>query len=980
MEREELRVKLTAYVLGETTPAEAAEIERALEGSEELRAERARLEATIGLVQTHLAADANMPGLSPEASAALERAAEQRLRPLPNSRWYQRPSLRIAASVLFAGLVWAGYRATLDEGSRTDDFGAGLDGSNLAKAPAAERADPLDALQGLGYLGSGTRSHRDRAAEPAEERPKVIEGLRSLGYVDDYDAAQPSPSADERSTKAEPARAGTGATAGVERGAVARKGKDDEGDAAPFTYMIFGGAESESASTPPPASTAPKPAVISAEAPQVTRAELDLLRQLGYTDGSSAPATPPAPAEARVADQPKTVVVLRDRVSTAASSAPRGQGESSQGEPSRASTLAPASSGGVPETGAHADPGPRERLKLLGYIDGSDEDGLGYISDSSDDFFLGTGALTQSIDARAHAEQVLAGIDPLPNEGPGAMFFRFWGDNPFEYTVLDHLSTFSIDVDTASYTLARKYLIDGHLPTKAQVRTEEFVNYFGADVPPPTEGTFAIRTELAPSRFGERPDAWMLRVAVRGKDVSRDERQPLSLTFVVDTSGSMDTGNRLGLVKRSLKLLLGQLDARDSISIVTFSNDARLVLPMTSAARRGPITEAIDELEPNGGTNAGAGLVLGYRQAEANLAAGCTNRVVLLSDGVANVGDTNEQSLTKRVERSRKQGIYLNTIGVGMGNHNDALLEQLADKGDGVCNYVDDEAEARRALVENFTGAFEPIARDVKIQVEFDPAQVESYRLLGYENRAVADKDFRNDAVDAGEVHAGHQVVALYELVRTNGGGEAPLATVRLRWKRPYTEGVASPGDEVATEGYALVHARDAAGSFRATSAGYRKSVLVAQFAEFLRQSVHARDDSYDDLIAEVSALTKELRGDADFEEFARLVVRNRVLVVERLQEYGRIGRALDCLRRSAYLSAELRELDRRLGRSDEADPRPEIEAYLARVRWIRGVLDRLDDRLDDATLSAMQNERELLNGRVSRLVEHLAKQATDRK
>ncbi|HVS08956.1 MAG TPA: von Willebrand factor type A domain-containing protein, partial [Planctomycetota bacterium] len=546
--------------------------------------------------------------------------------------------------------------------------------------------------------------------------------------------------------------------------------------------------------------------------------------------------------------------------------------------------------------------------------------GLGY----DGDFDFGVPPTPEELE-RLRAERldwILRSCRRIPGEKPRDMFFRFWGDNPFELARIDHLSTFSVDVDTASYALARRYLVEGHLPEKAQVRTEEFVNYFRPDVPPPAEGTFAIRTELAPSLFGGASERWMLRVAIRGREVTTGERRPLALTFVIDCSGSMKEQNRLELVKHSLRLLLGELDGRDSIAIVAFSNESRLVLPMTSAANRGLIESAIFPLAPNGSTNTEAGLRMGYEQAVAGLTANAENRVVLLSDGVANVGITDAQALVAHTESYRRQGIYLNTIGVGMNNHNDALLEQLADKGDGICSYVDDAKEARRALVENFTGAFVPIARDVKVQVDFDPAQVESYRLLGYENRAVADIDFRNDAVDAGEVGSGHQVVALYEIVRSgSGSGEAPLATVRLRWKAPHQGVGLEAGSGAATEIEHAVRAGEAAGSYAATSAGYRRSVLVAQFAEFLRRSVHARGDSLDRLIEEAKKLEGELR-DPEFAEFTALVLKSRQLVLAELGRYGDLARTVDELRWNCFRAAQLEDL----GRAEDLERIRELE------------------------------------------------------
>ena len=531
------------------------------------------------------------------------------------------------------------------------------------------------------------------------------------------------------------------------------------------------------------------------------------------------------------------------------------------------------------------------------YGEGAFDNGVYYLAGSGDDL----------------VDRFLDHCRRRPGETPSMMFFRYWGDNAFENALIDNQSTFATDVDTASYTLARNYLAKGHVPPREQVRTEEFVNFFRADVPPPFESTFGIHMELAPSPFGQAGEHWMLRVVVRGKDVERTERAPLSLTFVIDTSGSMKEENRLELVKHALRLLLAELDERDTIALVAFSSEARLVLPATTAGSRGLIESAIHGLHADGSTNAEAGLLMGYEQAALMLSEGATNRVVLLSDGVANVGQTDQDRITADVEEHRERGIYLNTIGVGMGNHNDVFLEQLANKGDGMCAYVDTPAQARRHLVEDFTSTFEPIARDVKVQLEFDPYQVESYRLLGYENRAIADEDFRNDAVDAGEVGAGHQVTALYELVRHGGGPdpEAPLATARLRWKAPHEVG-AEGADEVM-ETSASLGAREASGTFEGTTAGFRRAVLVAQFAEFLRRSVHARGDSLDELIERSRKLEAELE-DADFTEFTELLERSRALILAQLPEQDALAQAIDAVRYQKYLQAQIEDLRRREG------------------------------------------------------------------
>ncbi len=497
----------------------------------------------------------------------------------------------------------------------------------------------------------------------------------------------------------------------------------------------------------------------------------------------------------------------------------------------------------------------------------------------------------------------------LPNERPRDMFFRYWGDNPFEITALDPLSTFAADVDTASYALARRYLVEGKLPEKAQIRTEEFVNYFKADVAAPLHDTFAIHTDLAPSRFAQPANStWTLRVVVRGQELAQSERKPLHLTCVIDCSGSMREQNRMETVKDTLRLLMTQLNAADQVGIVAFSTEARQILPLTSVANRGLIEAAIAQLQPDGWTNSEAGLKLGYETALAGLDAQATNRVVFLSDGVANKGVTDPVQLSESLRPIREKGIYLNTIGVGMNNHNDALLEQLADKGDGLCSYVDDMREAKRVMMDNFMGSVETIARDVKIQVEFDPAQVARYRLLGYENRADADADFRNDKVDAGEVGAGHQVTALYELERNLGAvSEKPLATVRLRYKAPrIVNGAVSTRRPHRDRAGAARHAGD---QLDGADAGYRRAVIVGQFAEFLRRSVHARGRTFDELLAEAHKLEAQLPQDADFHEFVALAERSKQLVLANLPNCDELCQAIDAYRTWQFQCAQAERL-----------------------------------------------------------------------
>ncbi len=450
---------------------------------------------------------------------------------------------------------------------------------------------------------------------------------------------------------------------------------------------------------------------------------------------------------------------------------------------------------------------------------------------------------------------------------PADMFFRHYGVNPTVDTEEEPRSTFAVDVDTASYTMTRSYLERGMLPAEGAVRVEEVVNAFDYGYEPPRDETFSIHAEAAPSP--NRRGYHILHIGVKGKEVSAGARKPVNLVFVIDVSGSMDADNRLGLVKRSLRLLVNQLAETDKVGIVTFGSTAREVLQPTSAHRRADILRVIDSLSTEGATNAEAGLRAGYQMAERNLRKGAVNRVVLCSDGVANVGITGPQGILATVERQVKRGITISTIGVGMGNYNDVLMEQLADKGDGNYHYVDRLAEARRVFVDQLTGTLQTIAKDVKIQVAFDPQVVSRYRLIGYENRGLKSREFNDDRVDAGEIGAGHSVTALYE-VRVRPGSHGPLGTIRVRYKRP--SGGASALIETSISRSVVRSATDG------LSSPSQLSLAAAQFAEKLRGSYWARNVSYDDILRRFDMVSETLRQRADVVELRSLVEKARSL------------------------------------------------------------------------------------------------------
>jgi Ca-activated chloride channel family protein len=458
-------------------------------------------------------------------------------------------------------------------------------------------------------------------------------------------------------------------------------------------------------------------------------------------------------------------------------------------------------------------------------------------------------------------------LHPAPTPAPTSadMFFQPYGVNPFVDTSEDHFSTFAMDVDTASYTLARKYVEEGNLPPADAIRVEEFINYFEQDYALPTDLAFGLYADGAPSPF-HTDGSYLLRFGVQGYDVAESQRQPTALTLVIDTSGSMSQGNRLELVKQSLQLLVDRLRPDDSVAIVAYSTEARVVLPPTSGADRYAILNAIAPLYPEASTNAEAGLRLGYQLAESMLKPGATNRVILLSDGVANVGPTGPEAILESIGWYAKEyGVTLTSVGVGMGNFNDVLLEQLADKGNGNYVYVDDLDEARKLFIDNLVSTLQVIALDAKIQVDFNSETVARYRLIGYENRAVADSDFRNDAVDAGEIGAGHTVTALYAVqLRPNAHGR--LATMQMRWKDPQTYEVREINGNFNTW--------DLAATFEQASPRYQTAVVVAQYAEVLRRSPWANGTPLSLISAHAQRLTTLLPYDGEIAEFARLTQR----------------------------------------------------------------------------------------------------------
>lgn len=373
--------------------------------------------------------------------------------------------------------------------------------------------------------------------------------------------------------------------------------------------------------------------------------------------------------------------------------------------------------------------------------------------------------------------------------------------SPVKIVSAEPVSTFSVDVDTGAYANARRFLRQGVTPPRDAVRTEEMINYFRYDYDRPQgrDVPFSVTTDLAKSPWNE--DTYLMRIGLRGYDIEGSERPPANLVFLMDVSGSMNSPDKLPLVKTALSQLAGELGAQDKVSIVVYAGAAGLVLEPTNDTRA--IRRALDQLSAGGSTAGGAGIQLAYNIAEDNFIEGGVNRVILATDGDFNVGQTNREQLVEMVERNRDRGITLTTLGFGTGNYNEALMEQIANKGNGNYAYIDSALEAKKVLVDEMSSTLFTIAKDVKIQVEFNFDNVSQYRLLGYENRALREEDFNNDKVDAGDIGAGHQVTAIYEIVPRGGNGwiaprryEAPppgmaarvlpeIAHVKLRYKLP---------------------------------------------------------------------------------------------------------------------------------------------------------------------------------------------------
>lgn len=505
-------------------------------------------------------------------------------------------------------------------------------------------------------------------------------------------------------------------------------------------------------------------------------------------------------------------------------------------------------------------------------------------------FIYGAGA-QPTVQGRLSKWGVSARTSVLPFAPPSNESYESLPGNVFQSVQAQPLSTFSIDVDTASYSNIRRFLNQNQLPPRESVRIEEMINYFSYQYPKPQgEDLFSVTTEMTDSPW--KPENRLLRVGIKGREIPSEKRPQANLVFLVDVSGSMQDPQKLPLVQQSLKLLVEQLKDQDRVALVTYAGSSGLALPSTAIKNRKEVLDAIDQLQGGGSTHGSMGIHLAYDIAKANFIANGINRVILCTDGDFNVGVTDPQELITLIQEKAKSNVFLSVYGFGMGNLKDATLEKLADKGNGTYGYIDSFKEGRREFVQRLSGTLQTIAKDVKIQIEFNPEWVSEYRLIGYENRMLAAQDFNNDKKDAGEIGSGHTVTALYEIVPRRGTDDKnpvdPLKyqspveknsvtptsqewlTLKLRSKNPTAD------KSTLKE---LVVKSDSYRPWNETTQDTRFSTTVAAFGMKLRGSEEAKAITIDEIVAWGKKSTQDQE---DRREFLELIKKTQSLGKEK--------------------------------------------------------------------------------------------------
>ncbi len=890
--------RLTAYALGELDAAERAEIDQLLADSAEARAELAEIQETVGLLQTQLAAEP-IPELTAEQRQKLEqhiaaqatgaaaaivhpdlRAAGVAAAPSPRA-WLAVGGSLAATALALTVMLPAMQNARAPSRSNPAEVAA-TDSSESMTSPvdklvalneSAAGASVLSSRAGRGDTEGLTReSIVDESGRPAVNRP--------------VDAASSSVKQLAQSQSQED-RLGDASL--VTR----RRMASTESQSSARTNSTLGGVPVTSATTAPAAPSAESAGMRSAPAATApgaggklaSREKLDELRQKSDSSAPSAADRRDGPVALRGAapakdsgPADKTVEQLRKLNSKA-------EDQPVSGPPTRLSVVMERSEA-KPQAGQPGSPLP-ERAKsqlepkakeskegeaetrLLAELDRKKQE------ESKDRYFRALDSLQKGREAKFGAEKA-----PQADKLSTAESYEVVAENEFSVPVDAPLSTFSIDVDSASYANARRFLTQGQLPPPASVRVEEFINYFRYDYKQPTgNDAFSVTADVAPCPW--QKENYLARVGLKAKDIDKAKRPPTNLVFLIDVSGSMQPANKLPLVKRGLTLLVEEMSEKDHIAIVTYAGDAGVKLPGTRGSDQLQIMQVIDGLHAGGSTNGASGIRLAYEQARQHFNKEGENRVILCTDGDFNVGISSDDELVKLIQSESNSGVFLSVFGFGMGNLKDSKLEKLADKGNGHYGYIDDLNEARKVFNEEMVGTLYTVAKDVKLQVEFNPVTVGAYRLIGYENRALAAQDFNDDTKDAGEIGAGHTVTALYEIVPA---GQWPksgkvddlkyvavkkkqaedalaeaksklpaevaddLFTVKLRYKQPNAEA------SVRTEDYVV---DDIAGKKDvAPNRDLLWAASVANFAMHLKQSKHVGTWTLDD-IAETAAGAK---------------------------------------------------------------------------------------------------------------------------
>ena len=788
--------RLTAYVLNELDQAVKAEVEAALQESEELRREVEEIRQACGLLGESLLHEPDV-GLTPEQIEQIEKAVRPQETTQP---WWFRPGLPVAASVLLAAILFG------------PSWVEQLSSSKEAVIPAAQRA-PIGELeetagQELDAVGEAQFAPRKKDQGLSDESELYEQNKRHAQALPEPDGAsqEPARSSDERFGwyRANQARA----DAGAEKTERQLAEKVVEGRSSQFADALASSLE-KGADLKQLADAQPKTRARDASGPAPAEPQVE---------------TPAFDFEARLGKRESEMAENRLRE------------EAVQGAGAQQSFGLPPPA--MPESVVSNEP--REEAAVRGY----------HYKDR---------------DRYRHPHPPPRRHRPRPDFNTES--YDRIVENPFVRVEDDPRSTFSIDVDTASYANVRRFLGRGTRPPRDAVRIEELINYFSYDYPQPHgEQPFSVSLEVAEAPW--RREHRLVRVGLKGREIREEKRPSSNLVFLIDVSGSMRPPNKLPLLKKSMRMLVDRLTENDTVAMVVYAGATGLALPPTTGDQKSVILHALDNLHAGGSTNGGAGIELAYRCAVDSFIRGGINRVILATDGDFNVGITNQGDLVQLIEKRRQSGVFLSVLGFGMGNLKDSNLEKLADKGNGNYSYIDSESEARKVLVEQMNSTLVTIAKDVKIQIEFNPARVQAYRLIGYENRVLAHQDFNDDRKDAGEIGAGHTVTALYEVVPSGVDMNVP-GVDPLRYQ-PSTEKARIEADRVekAPHGNELMFVRlrykrpdgessrlietplvDRNRRFSDSSRDFKFAAAVAAFGMLLRDSSYRGDASFDEVL-----------------------------------------------------------------------------------------------------------------------------------